>query len=91
MKQTTFKKDGYKKIICPNCGHYMKANVYLGEKNYRAIRCWKCKAVSLIYPPRKDINEENERIIRWGPNEGVYTADLTENEIEDTMKPESEK
>jgi len=91
MKQTTFKNEGYKKIICGNCGHYMKANVYLGEKNPRAIRCWKCKAISIYFPPRKTTNKEGGKVILWGPNEGMVTADLTENEIEDTIKPELEK
>ena len=90
-RHTTFKKEGYKKVFCAACGHYMKTDVHLGEKNYRAVRCWKCKAVSIIYPPRKGVNDAGEKVILWGPNEGMVTADLTEKEIEDTIKPESEK
>lgn len=68
----------------------MKADMHLGEKNSRPIRCWKCKAISIYFPPRKTKNEKGEKVILWGPNEGMITADLTEDEIEDTVKPEAD-
>ncbi|MDB5266816.1 MAG: hypothetical protein JWN89_631 [Parcubacteria group bacterium] len=83
MKQKTFNKDGVKRIICTNCAHYM-GDSHLGEKNIRKIRCTKCHTISIVYPPRKD-TEGGMKVIRFGPNEGVFTADLTESEIENSI------
>ena len=83
MKHTTFKADGQRRIVCPTCGRYL-GDSHLGEKKIRNIRCKGCHAVSIVYPPRKD-TEDDVKVIRFGPNEGVFTADLTEKEIEDSI------
>jgi len=82
-KQKSFAKEGNKRITCPNCTHYM-GDSHLGEKNVRNIRCRSCKAVSIVFPPRKD-KEGGAKVIRFGPGESVYTADLTEKDIEDSL------
>lgn len=49
--QTSFQKEGYKRVLCPNCGRVI-GETHLGEKNTREIKCKECKNVQTIKPPK---------------------------------------
>lgn len=78
MKQTQFKVEGYKKIICPNCG-YVNGEMHLGEKNIRTVTCKRCKALFDYFPPVK-IKIDGVNKIQYGPGNTTFTADQTQTE-----------
>jgi len=80
-KYPTFKTDGYRKVFCSGCKGFTGARMRLGEKNQKAVKCKQCRVVSVVFPPRMTMEGEM-KVIKFGPNEGCFTADLTEAEIE---------
>jgi hypothetical protein len=92
LKNTpTFYKDGKRRIKCPWCKKFVgkkKGNVLttkLDHKTYRAYNCCHCRKEFIVYPPQKGLNDKGEKIIKWGPDLMHTTADLTDDEFEDTI------
>lgn len=56
--QTTFTKDGKKRIPCYNCNWHI-AESYLGEKKLRDLACPKCKALNQLAYPKAGIYKGN--------------------------------
>ena len=87
-KYTTFTNDKKRRILCPACGHYIGSDTHLGEKKERILKCCRCGSFMKLAPPRKFEGEVDGKEGKWivfGPNEGMFTADLTENEYDDTI------
>lgn len=74
-KGPTFKDNGMRRILCPACGGFL-IELSIEDKNIVNKKCT-CGCVSVIYPPRKERLEDGFRVIRFGPGEGTFTADLT--------------
>ena len=87
MKKSSFKKDGKKRIKWPSCNRYL-LTTHLGEKNERIVKCANCKMFLKWSPPRKFkgiVDNKEGKWIAFGPNEGMFTADLTDDEYDDTI------
>ena len=82
-KATTFKNDGKRRILCVGCSRFITES-HLGEKKQRYIKCKGCGPVNIITPPRKT-TFKGQKVILYGPNEGLFTADLAEDEIEESL------
>jgi len=83
QKAPTFHEDGKRRMLCAACGRYL-GDTYLGEQKTRNVRCQGCKSINTFLPP---LNGEKDGVkgILYGPNHGLFTADLTEKEIEDSI------
>ena len=80
MRQTQFKVEGYKRIICPNCGS-VRGEMYLKEKNIRYIKCKKCKAEFNYFPPHSPtvIQKNVVKKIQYGPGDAICSEAPPEN------------
>jgi len=90
----TFYKDGARRVKCPHCNKYVAKKgkgallTKLTHKTYRPCTCCHCKGKFILYPPLKTTDGRGHKIIKWGPNRSDVTADLTEDEFEDTIPAE---
>ena len=71
--QTSFQKDGYKRVFCDNCGRFITQS-FLGEKKIRIRRCRKCKAIKTVYPPTKKVRNGITGVYWGGPEPAIWTA-----------------
>lgn len=89
-KNSTFFENKKRRILCPACKHYV-CDTYLGENVERIKKCGRCGSFMKLLPPRKFegvVNGKEGKWIAFGPNEGMFTADLTEKDYDDTMPVE---
>lgn len=83
----TFYKDGKRRIKCPACGRYLM-DTYLGEKKDRIKKCANCGSFLKLKPPLKFhgvVDGKEDDWIAFGPNQGMFTADLTESDYDVTI------
>ena len=87
-KRTRFKKEGYKKVFCPDCGYYLDITLFLNspEKSPEKVKCRRCGAESMVHHPKKGLMDGREVIV-YGIGGATITGDLTDSEIENTLKP----
>ncbi|GEM_PF-5323051 len=83
VNNPTFKDDGKRRVFCAACKRYITES-HLGEKEIRKIKCRGCDSVNIVFPPTKD-KKDGQKVILFGQNHGLWTADLTEKEVEDSM------
>lgn len=50
LNQTSFQKDGYKRVFCKNCLTFLKETRF-GDA-IKEKKCKKCKLSRTVYPPR---------------------------------------
>jgi ribosomal protein S27E len=72
-KQATFTKDGYKLIICRNCGRII-GETHLEEKNTRTVTCKECKNIQVIAPPRLSTVNNKKGAFWCEPSDSCFTA-----------------
>lgn len=82
MKNPTFKDDGMKRIECP-CGHFI-CETRLTDDRIRIEKCHYCGTRAVIHPPKKG-DVDGQKVIFHGPNNGLWTADLTDEELRNSV------
>lgn len=87
----TFWKDGKRRVKCPHCGRFLGRKggsvieTRLTDNKDKFYRCFSCNNFFIVQPPKKELNEKREKIIKWGTDRMYTTADLTENDYDDTI------
>jgi hypothetical protein len=77
MKVTpNFKENKFKRLLCSNCQGFL-TELSLEETKTRLTTCKKCKTKYIIQPPQKD-TFDGVKVIKYGPGQETFTADLTE-------------
>jgi ribosomal protein S27E len=71
--QKTFKDDGYKRVKCNSCWHFLM-ETHLGDKYTKRKDCKKCGNIQIIAPPRLG-QKDGESGAFWGPpGDSCFTA-----------------
>jgi hypothetical protein len=84
FNQTSFIREGYKRIFCINCGHFISES-HLGEKHSREIICRECKTVNLVSPPRLEMRNPYLHGVSFGANNTMWTATPDMEEIDPSI------
>ena len=71
--QKSFQTDGWKRMMCRNCGRIIN-ETHLGEKNTRTVICPECKNIQVIAPPRKGTMNGKNGYFWSEPSNSCFTA-----------------
>lgn len=71
--QKTFQKDGWKRVICRNCGRII-GETHLGENNTRTVKCKDCGNSQVIIPPRLGVMNGKSGAFWCEPGNSCFTA-----------------
>ncbi len=84
--QTSFMKEGWKRIACYNCNWHI-AESYLGEKKVRIIPCPKCKTINQFCPPKPGIFEGKVGMF-FGPDNCIFSVAQEDIDFNKLCEPE---
>ena len=71
--QTSFQKEGYKRLSCRNCGRIL-GETHLGETKIREIICKECKNYQKLFPPRVGLRNNIKGVYWVEEDDSCWTA-----------------